>query len=176
MPRYFFNVVEGATKNIAKDSEGVVLDSVREAEKQAIGFARDLVQHKEIPRTFKVVVTDENGTQVLTLPLSEVRGRSQLWLDLRRRFAALESKLGPRTFACVIAIAVVGVIAQASIRRELSTKERQYQTASSATEATIVAVRFSPQAIAADIAKFLDAHTFAKPIIRTRFQILIFLL
>jgi hypothetical protein len=158
MPRYFFNVVEGATKNIAKDSEGVVLDSVREAEKQAIGFARDLVQHKEIPRTFKVVVTDENGTQVLTLPLSEVRGRSQLWLDLRRRFAALESKLGPRTFACVIAIAVVGVIAQASIRRELSTKERQYQTASSATEATIVAVRFSPQAIAADIAKFLDAH------------------
>ena len=126
MPRYFFNVVEGATKNIAKDSEGVVLDSVREAEKQAIGFARDLVQHKEIPRTFKVVVTDENGTQVLTLPLSETRGgRSQLWSGLRRRFAALKSKLGPRAFACLIAIAVVGIIAQASMRREVGTKDRQ---------------------------------------------------
>ncbi len=158
MPRYFFNVVEGATKNIAKDSEGVVLNSVREAEKGAIGFARDLVQHKEIPRTWKVVVTDENGTQVLTLPLSEIRSRSQLWLVLRRRLAALESKLGPRTFACVIAMALVGIIAQASMRRELSTKELQYQTASSATEGSGIVVRFAPQAIAADITKFLDAY------------------
>jgi hypothetical protein len=126
MPRYFFNSVGGATKNIAKDSQGVVLDSVREAEKEAIGFARDLVQHKEIARSSKVVVTDENGTQVLTLSLSEIRGRIHLWLGLRRRFAALESKLGPRTFACSIAMVVVGIIAQASMRRELGTKESQY--------------------------------------------------
>src|ERR1700737_5170772 len=113
MPRFFFNVGEGGTKNIAKDSEGVVLDSVREAEKQAIGFARELVQHKEIPRAFKVVVTDENGTQVLTLPLSEVRGRSQLWLDLHRRFAALESNLGPRAFAGLIQLWGGGFTARA---------------------------------------------------------------
>jgi hypothetical protein len=158
MPRYFFSVVEGATKNITKDTEGVVLDSLREAEKEAIGFARDLVDHKETPRTWKVIVTDENGTQVLTLPLSNIRTRSRLWLDLHRRLAALEPKFGPRTFACLIAMAVVGIIAQASMRREVDTKEGWYQTASSATEATIVAVRFAPQAIAADIAKFLDAY------------------
>ena len=154
-------MVEGATKNIAKDSEGVVLDSVREAEKEAIGYARDLVQHKvikEIARTCKVVVTDESGTQVLTRPLSEIRGPSQLWLVLRRRFLALECKFGPRAFACLIAIALVGIIAQASMRREPSRKESQYQTASSATGATIVAVRFAPQAVAADITKFLDAY------------------
>jgi hypothetical protein len=79
-------------------------------------------------------------------------------LGLRRRLAALESKLGPRAFACLIAIAVVGIIAQASMRREVGTKESQYQTASSTTGATIVVVRFAPQAIAADIAKFLDAY------------------
>ena len=161
MPRYFFNVfsvVEGATRNVAKDSEGVALDSVGEVKKEAIGFARDLVQHKEIARTWKVVVTDENGTQVLTLPLWEVRRRSELWVDLRRRFTVLESKLGPRTFACLIAIAIMGIIAQASMRKEVGTKEGRYQTASSASGATIVAVRFAPQAMAADIAKFLDAY------------------
>ena len=54
MPRYFFNVfsvVEGATKNIAKDSEGVALDSVGEVKKEAIGFARDLVLRR--PRSFE---------------------------------------------------------------------------------------------------------------------------
>jgi hypothetical protein len=158
MPRYFFNVVEGTTKNITKDSEGVVLHSVREAEKEAIGFARDLVQHTEVPQTWKVVVTDENGTQIRTLPLSKFRRRSHAWPDLHRRFAALESKFGPRTFACLIAIAVIGIVAQASMRREVGTKESRYQTASSAPGATIVAVRFAPRAIAADIAKFLDAY------------------
>jgi hypothetical protein len=162
VPRYFFNVVESATKNITKDSDGVVLDDVHEAEKEAIGFARDLVEHKQMPRTWKVVVTDENGVQVLAVPLSKIRVRSHLWLDLRGRFVALESKLGPRTLAGLIAIAVVVIIAQASMKRAISTKEEgRYQTAASAAGAPIVAVRFAPQAIAADIAKFLDEYNAA---------------
>src|SRR5262249_6078727 len=83
VPRYFFNVVESATKNITKDSNGAVLDDVHEAEKEAIGFARDLVEHKQMPRTWKVVVIDENGIAVLAVPLSKIRARSHLWLDLR---------------------------------------------------------------------------------------------
>ena len=159
MPRYFFSVVEGATKNITKDTEGVVLDSLREAEKEAIGFARDLIEHKQMPRTWEVVVTNENGIQVLAVPLSTIRTRSHLWLGVRGRFVAIESRVGPRTFACLIAIAVIVIIAQAAMKRAISTKEEgRYQTAASATGAPIVALRFAPQAIAADIAKFLDKY------------------
>ena len=159
MPRYFFNVVESATKNITKDSDGVVLDDVHEAEKEAIGFARDLIEHKQMPRTWEVVVTNENGIQVLAVPLSTIRTRSHLWLGVRGRFVAIESRVGPRTFACLIAIAVIVIIAQAAMKRAISTKEEgRYQTAASATGAPIVALRFAPQAIAADIAKFLDKY------------------
>ena len=159
MPRYFFNVVESATKNITKDSDGVVLDDVHEAEKEAIGFARDLVDHKQMPRTWKVVVTDENGIEVLAVPLSKIRTRSHVRLNVRGRLVALESKVGPRTFAGLIATAVIVIIAQAAMKRAIGTKEEgRYQTAASATGAPMVAVRFAPQAIAADIAKLLDEY------------------
>jgi hypothetical protein len=123
VPRYFFNVVESATKNITKDSDGVVLDDVHEAEKEAIGFARDLVDHKQMPRTWKVVVTDENDIEVLAVPLSKIRTRSHVWLNARGRLVALESKVGPRTFAGLIAVAVIVIIAQASMKRAIGTKE-----------------------------------------------------
>ncbi len=161
MPRYFFNMVEGDSKNIVKDPEGVVLPGLREARKEAIGYARNVVKHGfRESQTWKVVVNDDNGIQVLTVALSEIRIRHWAWLDLRRRFAAFEPSLGPRTFACLIAAAMIGIIIQASVRREaVTTKEsRNYQIASAATGAAIVAVRFAPQASAADITKFLDAY------------------
>jgi hypothetical protein len=134
---------------------------VREAKKEAVGLAGDLVKHgfRKSTQTWKVVVTDENGTQVLTVPLSEIPVRTRIWFDLRRRFAAFESRLGARTLAWLIAAAVMGIIVQASIRREVVTKEgRGYQTASAPTGGAIVAVRFAPQASAAEITKLLDAY------------------
>jgi hypothetical protein len=54
---------------------------------------------------------------------------------------------------------VIVIIAQASMKRAIGTKEEgRYQTAASATGAAMVAVRFAPQAMAADIAKFLDEY------------------
>jgi hypothetical protein len=161
MPRYFFNVVEGDSNNVVKDIEGVMLSGMHEARKSAVGFARDFVKHgfHEANQKWKVVVTDDNGTKVLTVPMSEIRTRSLVWLHLRRYFAALESSLGQRTFACLIAAALIGLVVEASVRREVVTKEsRSYQTASAPTGVTIVAVRFAPQASAADITEFLDAY------------------
>jgi len=160
MPRYFFNVVEGDSNNVVKDIEGVMLSGMPEARKSAAGFARDFVKHgfREANQKWKVVVTDENGTKVLTVPMSEIRTRSLVWLHLRRYFD-LESSLGPRTLACLIAAALIGIVVEVSVRREVVTKEsRSYQTASAPTGVTIVAVRFAPQASAADITEFLDAY------------------
>ena len=98
MPRYLFNVVEGDdSKSVTKDPEGIVLLGVREARKEAVGFARGIAQHRfrEANQKWIVVVTDDVGTKVLTVPLSEIRGRSLVWLDLRRRLAALESNRRP---------------------------------------------------------------------------------
>jgi hypothetical protein len=40
MPRYFFNVIEGYSKNLVRDSEGVILDGDDEAKKkQQAGLA-----------------------------------------------------------------------------------------------------------------------------------------
>ena len=161
MPRYFLNVVEGDSNNVVKDIEGVMLSGMHEARKSAVGFARDFVKHgfHEANQKWKVVVTDDNGTKVLTVPMSEIRTRSLVWLHLRRYFAALESSLGPRTLACLIAAALIGIVVEVSVRREVVTKEsRSYQTASAPTGVTIVAVRFAPQASAADITEFLDAY------------------
>jgi len=161
MPRYFFNVVGSDSKNVAKDNEGVVLLGVREARKEAVGLAVDFVKHgfRGSTQTWKVVVTDENGTQVLAVPLSEIPARTRIWSDLRRRFAAFESSLGARALAWLIAAAVMGIIVQASVRREVVTKEGGgYQTASAPSGGAIVAVRFAPQASAADITEFLDAY------------------
>jgi hypothetical protein len=162
MPRYFFDVVEGDLKNLVRDSEGVVFAGVHEARKEAVDYARDVVRHGfcQSTQTWKVVVTDENGTQVLTLPLSEMRARKGwVWWQLRRRLARFESSFGPRTFALLAGAAVIGIVVHAMARREVATKEsRGYQTASVQTGGTIVAVRFAPQASVADITKFLEAY------------------
>ena len=72
---------------------------------------------------------------------------------------ALEYRLGPRAAACLIIAAVVSVIVQATVRREIVTRQsHEYQPTSIPTEGNIVAVRFVPQASAADMTRFLDAY------------------
>src|SRR5262249_28174794 len=119
MPRYFFNVLEGDAKNVARDIEGVMLPGIREVRQSAVDFDWDSVKHGflESNQKWKVVVTDDSRTKVLTLPLSEIRTRSLVWSSLRRYSADLEHSLGPRALACLIAAALIGIVVEASVRR-----------------------------------------------------------
>ena len=66
MPRYFFNVVDGNSKNLLRDSEGAVFSDLGEARKEAVGWAQDFARH-DFPKsiqTWKVLVFDENGDGV----------------------------------------------------------------------------------------------------------------
>ena len=88
MPRYFFNMVDGDSKNLMRDSEGAVFTDLSGAKKEAVGWARDFARHdfQESTQAWKIRVTDENGDVVLAVPLSEVRlcKMTRAWLELGR--------------------------------------------------------------------------------------------
>jgi hypothetical protein len=163
MPRYFFNMVEGHSKNIVRDSEGTEFSAVREARREAVGLARDVARHElhGSAHTWKVVVTDENGAEVLTVPLSEIRApKIWAWLSsLHGRIVNFESSVSAHTLTWLVTAAVLAVIVQAAMRTVLVREQGgNYRTASAPTEGAIVAVRFVAQASAAEITEFLDAY------------------
>src|SRR5712692_5253107 len=155
-------MVDGCSTKLVRDSEGAVFPGVSEARKEAVSLARDVARHgfRGSTQTWKVVVTDENGDEVLTVPLSEIRARMpRTWFGLGGHIAKLKSNFGPRTFVWLVAAAVLAIIVQAAVTTVLITKQRgSYQTASAPTEGAIVAIRFVPNASMADITKFLDAY------------------
>jgi hypothetical protein len=163
MPRYFFNVADAASRDLVKDSEGRIFSCVREARKEAVGFARDVVKHgfSWLNQTWVVIVTDENETQLLKIPLREIRDAQapHMVRSARRRLARFQASFGPRTLAWLLTAALVGIIMQAELGPKLVTQEnRPYRTASAASEHSTVAVRFAPQVSAAEINRFLDAY------------------
>ncbi len=160
MPRYFFNMVEGDGNNLVRDSEGTVLSGVREARKEAVGLARDLARHglDGLAQTWRVVVSDERGDEVLTVPLSKISTiRVRALLALGDRFAKLRAAFAPHLFASVVAITTVAVLAIVGDHGG-SEPGGSYQVAAAPTEGAIVAVRFAPQASVAEITAFLDAY------------------
>ena len=161
MSRYFFNIVEGQSKTLVRDSEGAEFPSLDEAREEAIGLARDIVRHKYPVQTWRIAVTKENGDEVLAVFPSETRARKiRDWFDLAVRIAKLEPSLGTRPFVWVVAAALLGIIAQTVVT--ILVKEESgtgsYQTASAKIEGSVVAVRFVPTASAADINEFLDSY------------------
>jgi uncharacterized protein DUF6894 len=161
VPRYFFNIVDGYSENLVKDSEGAVFPDVDGARKEAIGLARDVARHGFHRSTvWQVVVTDEKGREALTVPLSEVRaGKIGSWRDLRGHLVNLESPLGARAFLWLLAAAVLTLIVLAALTTfRVGEKSANYRTASAPTDGAIVAVRFVADARAADITEFLDAY------------------
>lgn len=163
VPRYFFNVVEGHSKNLVRDSEGTALSDLNEARKEAVGWARDFAKHDfhRPIQTWRVVVTGENGDEVLTVPLSEVRPSKMIraWFGLVDHIAKFESSFGPRILLWLLAAAILAIVVQAAIKTvSVSEKGNSYQTASAPVENTIVAVRFVAQASLADITEFLGAY------------------
>ena len=162
MPRYFFNIMEGRSQNIVRDIEGALLSGAGEARKEAIGLARDITRHgiHEPTQTWAVIVTDEKGGEVLTVPLSGIVGRKTSGsFDLGSRIARLESSFGRGTIVWLIGAAVLAITVPTTITAVHVARERgSYQTASAATEGTLVAVRFAAQASMADITEFLKAY------------------
>ena len=162
MPRYFFNIAEGHSHNLVRDTEGALLAGVQEARSEAIGLARDITRHgiHKPAQTWTVIVTDENGDEVLTVPLSGIGARkTPASFDLGNRIAKFESSLGRGTIVWLIGAAMLAITVQAAITTmRLAQQGGGYQTASAPTQSSLVAVRFAPQASMAEITKFLDVY------------------
>lgn len=162
MPRYFFNVLESHSRILVRDSEGVVFSNLSEARNEAVGLARDFAKHGffRSTQTWKLVVANENGLEVLTVPLFDIRPRKiRAWLDRIRHFATFETSIHPNILGWLLATALLGVIVQTGVKTVPILKKREaYQTASVQTEEAIVAIRFVAHANIADITKFLEAY------------------
>jgi hypothetical protein len=164
--------MEGHSQNLVRDIEGALLADVGEARKEAVGLARDITKHgihtksgiHEPPHAWAVIVSDETGDEVLSVPLATTRARkSAAAFDLGQRVARLESRLesnlGRGTVVWLIGAAVLAIIVQATVTTvRFAEREDSYQTASAPAEGAMVAVRFAPQASMADVGKFLDAY------------------
>lgn len=162
MPRYFFNIMEGHSQNLVRDIEGALLSGTGEARKEALGLAQDITRHgmHEPLQTWSVIVTDENGDEVLTVPLSQAPARkTRSAFALGGRIAKLESSFGRGTILWLIGAAVLVISVPTAIRTvHLGQQRDGYQTASASTAGAFVAVRFAAQASMDEVSKFLDAY------------------
>jgi hypothetical protein len=162
MPRYYFNIMEGHSQKLVRDIEGALLSGASEARKEALGLARDITRHgiHEPTQTWTVIVTDEQGDEVLTVPLAGVPARREHGpFDLGRRFAKFESAFARSTVVWLMGAAVLAITAQTAMTTFRDARQAgSYQTASAPAESALVAVRFASQASMADIGKFLDDY------------------
>jgi hypothetical protein len=173
MPRYFFNMVEGDARDLVRDSDGVVLADPSAARKEAAGLARDIVRHGIRGRiqTWKIVVTDERGEQILIVPLSEMSAkRIWTWFESRSLVASYRHFFGSGPSARFAAAAGLGIVIQAALLTGLmvmnltiTDQPVTYQTASAPETSTptadaLVAVRFVPQASPEAIGEFLERY------------------
>lgn len=92
MGLFYFNFRQGSF--YSRDDEGCELPSVEDAYLAAVRAAQDmwseLLVRREDPRACSFVVTDRNGTELFTLPFSEV-------LDACRREPSGGGSVGPNT-------------------------------------------------------------------------------
>ena len=161
MPRYFFNMVEDQGKKVVRDSAGTMLSSVRAARKEAVGLARDVAGHglRGLSETWKVVVTDEEGTQVLSIALSDIRGaRLRAWLGLGSRFPKLGAAATHRLLAMVLAGAVLAALLGSRPTVDVVTLPAGFEPAAAPADAAVVSVRFTPSARAEEITALLASY------------------
>jgi hypothetical protein len=168
MPRYFFNMMEGRSHNLVRDIDGVQLADASEAREEAVGLAQDITSHGlwESMQTWTVVVTNESGAEVLTVPLARIGTRKAqpshpAGHPIGRGLARLESCLGRGAVIWVMAAAALAIVLLAALTKMRMAQESGYQTASAelgVSEGAVVAVRFRSQASIAEINKFLAAY------------------
>lgn len=161
MPRYFFNMVDGSSRNLVKDSDGAEFSDLNGARKEAVGLARDVARHGfQGSAIWRVVVTDENGRDLLAIPLSQIRSsRIVSWLDLVRHMTHVEARQRTRAFLALVVAAMLALITLAAVTTIHSREQGgSYRMASAPGEGAIVAVRFAADAHAADITEFLETY------------------
>jgi hypothetical protein len=138
MPRFFFNVVEGHSQTLVRDSEGAIFLSLDEARKEAVGLARDFAKHRfyRPMQTWKLVVADENGHHALTVSLCDIRPRKiSTWVDQIRHFAMFETRIHPNILGWLLAAAMIGVLVQSAVKTaSVSRNTELYQAGSARTE------------------------------------------
>jgi hypothetical protein len=159
VPRYFFNVIDGVSKNLMGDSDGIVFSDLSGARKEAIGWARDFARHnfQEPIQAWKVIVTDANADILLTVPISEFRPSKLIraCMELDR----LISKVASQVLVLSLGAAIAAVVVQAELKTA-PVKETGggYELASASIESIVLAVRFAPNGSLVEITKFLDAY------------------
>jgi hypothetical protein len=161
MPRYFFHFYDFNSKNLARDSEGAVFSGFRKAKNEAIGLARDIAELGVDRSTWQVLVIDENGNQVLRLPLSRFRPRKfRPWIDLVHRVATYEPRFRPGVFTWLLMAAVLAMAVQAAVLtpRASEPSRGRYHLASAEAKGIAVNVRFVPRTSIAEIEDFLQAY------------------
>ena len=172
MPRYFFNMMEGRSQNLVRDIDGILLADASKAREEAIGLAQDISSHglAESMKSWTVVVTDDGGAEVLTVPLSGIGARKPPAARaegrlIGRGIAKLDSRIGRGAVLWIVAAAALAVVTQATLTSSrLAPESGGYQPASAlrsaaaANEGAAVAVRFKPQASVADVTRFLEAY------------------
>jgi hypothetical protein len=162
MPRYFFNIMEGHSQNLVRDIEGALLSDAGEARKEALGLAKDITRHgiHQPTQTWAVIVTDEQGDEVLTVPLSGVAARKPHGLfGLGSHIAKLETSIGRGTIVWLMGAAMVAITVQTAVTTFRDARQAGgYQTASAPTQGALVAVRFASRASMADVTEFLATY------------------
>jgi uncharacterized protein DUF6894 len=159
MPRYLFHIVDGELRpNSVRDSDGTVLRDATEARKEAIGLAQDIAKHRLDGATkWKVVVTDEGGGTVLTVPLSQVLTlRVRVWSTLRDLVYGLVYR-SPRTLAWSLAAGVI-VLQAVALGVLMQQDPGTYQTASAPSQGAVVAIRFVRTAMVVDITRLMETY------------------
>jgi len=158
MPRYFFNVIEGRSKNLIGDTEGVVLRGAGEARKEALGLARDIAKHgfSRAIQTWRVVVTCETGDEILSVRLSDLHASIiEVWLDRSRTICrSLNSHL-----PLLLITALLALIALAAVTtRRVEENNVRYKVASAPAQRDLVDVRFRTSANAAEMTNLLENY------------------
>jgi len=161
MPRYFFDLIDSDLERLVQDREGIVLSSEVEARNEAVGLARDIMGHEiRDPGTWRVVVSEAQGEQVLTVQLSDMIRGHKTWYSrhISRRLSRVKSKFYSKRNSVWVFVAMFATLQLVVTGWNSARPDGKYEIASAPMENTIVAVRFVPQATIADITKFLDDH------------------
>jgi len=161
MARYFFHLYDADSKNLVRDSEGAVFSSVAEAKNEAIGLGQDIAGLGIDRSTWQVLVIDENGHEVLKVPLSKVPARKfQSWIDVAHRIATYQPRFRSGVFTWLLAVAMLTMAGQAIILmlhvREPS--DGNYHLASAEAEASTLYVRFVPRTSIENIENFMQTY------------------
>lgn len=161
MPRYFFHLYDSNSKNLVRDSEGAIFSSFGEAKNEAISLSQDIAGHGIDRSTWQLLVVDENGHQVLRMPLSDVRSRRfQPWIDLARRIATYQPRFRSGVFTWLLTAAVLGMIGQAIVLtlRVREASRSSYHLASAEAGRSILYVRFASRTSIADVEIFMQIY------------------